>query len=74
MLVNGNMCIYRIDPNGTAILEKMHSSSMIKDANNKSLSQQITSVTFCKTIPPKLDVESNSEHTKLKFYQDEVEF
>ena len=39
MLVNGTMCIYRIDSTGTAILEKMHSSSMIKDRNNKTLNQ-----------------------------------
>ena len=39
MLISGALCIYRMNDAGTAILEKLHHSNMIKDENGKALSQ-----------------------------------
>lgn len=36
---------------------------MIKDAGGKALSENITSICFCNTIPPRVDVDIYNEQT-----------
>lgn len=57
VLYTGTICVYRIDETDTSVLERLIYSTDIKDALSKPLSQHITSATFCRTIPPKFDVE-----------------
>jgi len=61
LLTTGTLCIYRFDEGQTAILEKLMHSNEIKDIMQRSLSQSITAVTFCQTIPPKFDCEFFNE-------------
>ena len=57
LLASGTLCIYRVDRD-TAILEKLQYPAMLKDSEGKSLvSQDITSMTFVSTKPPKFDCE-----------------
>jgi len=63
MLVNGTICVYRINDADTAILEKVSHSNMIKDSTGKAISQQVTSICFCNTVPPKMDIEVFNENT-----------
>jgi len=63
MLVSGAICVYRINEAETAILEKMQHSNLIKDITGKAISQTVTCISFCETIPPKLDIEVFNEHT-----------
>ena len=67
MLVTGTLCIYRFDESETAILEKLMDSNEIKDSLSRSLSQTITAVTFCQTIPPKFDTEIFTESSVVNF-------
>jgi hypothetical protein len=73
LLASGTLCIYRVDRD-TAILEKLQYPSMLKDSDNKSLSsQQITSMCFVSTKPPKYDCEIFTEAHNAKKNRGEEE-
>jgi hypothetical protein len=63
LLANGFLCIYLLDPSSqnTTVLELMQDPKDIKDSSGKSLTQDITSIAFCNTVPPKLDCEIFSD-------------
>lgn len=63
MLISGALCIYRVNEAGTAILERMQHPNQIRDETGKTLSQQVSSITFSSVIPPKFDVEMWNDHT-----------
>ena len=65
VLESGSICIYRIDESNTTILENLLHQNQIKDSLGRNFNQQITSVTFCQTVPPKFDIEIYSEETKI---------
>jgi len=61
LLTTGTICVYEFDRekvNETAQLQKIMEPRDIKDSMKTRLQQEITSITFCKTIPPKLDEEN----------------
>ena len=55
MLSSGSFCIYRLEING--ILEEFYDFPMIKDSNQRSLTQKMSCISFSKTIPPMFDEE-----------------
>ncbi|CDW78455.1 wd repeat-containing protein 87 [Stylonychia lemnae] len=60
LLTSGTLCIYKIDRD-TAILEKLQYPNQLKDSEGKSVTQQITSMTFASSVPPKYDCEIFNE-------------
>jgi len=65
VLVTGSVCVYRIDKGETSILEKLLYSNQIKDSMSRYLTQTITAVSFCQTIPPKFDMEIFNNETSV---------
>lgn len=64
VLLDGTICVYLLDEDGDAsILDRIIESKSIKDAHNRNLNQQVTSVTLADTIPPNFDFETFSENT-----------
>lgn len=73
LLASGTLCIYRVDRD-TAILEKLQYPQMLKDSEGKALtSQQITSMSFASTKPPKFDCEIFTDSNKASLITKEEE-
>lgn len=60
LLTSGTLCIYKIDKD-TAILEKLQYPNQLRDSEGKSVGQQLTSMMFASSIPPKYDCEIFNE-------------
>ena len=75
LLTTGTICVYEFDrekTNETAQLQKIMEPRDIKDSMKGRLQQEITSITFCKTIPPKMDEENiNTSYENAEKIQEE---
>ena len=61
MLVTGTICVYKFDRHKVqepAQLQQLMETKNIKDSMRRSLNQEVTTMSFCKTIPPMIDEET----------------